>query len=308
MKIDFGYVSICLSEYNCSPAGNVTVTQAEKLPSQEARIRRIKGVALKNLQNTKRIMFFNKAHGIALYRFASQLIPLATHEITDGWPWWEDTEIAAELKNIGSLIKKNDFKVSTHPPQVCVLNSPDPHGFQWVEKYLDYHNRLLDLMGLDDTAKIVFHVGGGYGDLDKSLEQAAANYNHLSPELRRRIVLENDDTTFSAVQVLHLCQKIGAPMVLDIHHHWCRNDGENIEEILPDIFATWYDRPPKIHVSTPKSKKDFRSHADYIDTEKVLPFLHIAKNVGPFDIMVEAKAKDKALLRFRSELASRGFR
>ncbi len=305
MELDFGFVSICLSEHNCSPAGSVTVTAAAKLADAEARIRKFKKVALKNLLNTKRIMFFNKAHSIGLYRFASQLIPLATHEYTDGWQWWEDTEIEKDLQGIGKLIAENGFKVSTHPPQVCVFNGEQDGSFEWVRRYLRYHNRLLDCMGLDAASKIVFHVGKGYENPKEGLKRAVDNFHSLPEHQRSRIILENDDTTYTAAQVLQLCLEIGVPMVLDIHHHWCRNDGENIEELLPQIFATWrgQKRPPKIHVSTPKNERKFRDHAEYIDTERVAPLIKKALSIGPFDIMIEAKAKDKALLKFRSELA-----
>ena len=74
----------------------------------------------------------------------------------------------------------------------------------------------------------------------------------LPRAVRSRLVIENDDRTYSAKDTLKLCQKAGVPMVFDLHHHLCRNDGEDFRDLLPDIFATWRDRPPKVHLSSPK--------------------------------------------------------
>lgn len=303
MGVEYGFVSICLSERACSPAGNVTVKTLSNLPNEESRLRKVRETAKKNLINTLRIMYFNKAHRIKLYRFASQLIPLATHEATKDWSWWSDGDLLPELRKIGRVINENGFRVSTHPPQVCVLNSPKPETFMWVEEYLSYHSRLFEVMEIATEPVMVFHLGGGYGNLVRSIDQLKANFRSLSPEYQEKIVLENDDTTFTAFQVLELCEELKVPMVLDIHHHWCNNNGEDVLKLLPRIMDTWSDRkrPPKIHLSSPKSPDQSKAHADYIDTERVLPFLRRLTSLGDVDIMVEAKQKDKALLRFRKE-------
>ena len=87
--IAFGFVAICLSEKNCSPAGNVTVKSVQGLSTEAAR-RRIVSTAARNIENTIRIMHFLRGHNLSLYRMSANLIPLATHPITDGFRWWED--------------------------------------------------------------------------------------------------------------------------------------------------------------------------------------------------------------------------
>ena len=82
---------------------------------------------------------------------------------------------------------------------------------------------------------------------------------------------------------------------------------ESLEELLPAIFETWSHTniPPKVHISSPKSEKEFRAHADYINLEFIKPFLHIAKKINyNFDIMIESKQKDLAMLQLISELSS----
>jgi len=303
VAVGLGFVSICLSEKDCSPAGDVTVKSIERLPDREARIERIRRTARRNLENTLRILWFLKGNGLSCYRFATHLIPLATHEATDGWEWWQDPLLEPLLARIGQVIRQESFRVSTHPPQLCVLNAAEPGVFAWVERYTDYHVRLFRTMGLDETTKIVLHVGKRFpGGNQAGLRQALANVERLPEAVRARLVLENDDRTFSAKETLTLCQQAGVPMVFDLHHHWCRNDGEDYRDLLPAVFATWRDRPPKVHLSTPRSPEDVRAHADYVDAGFVEPFLEYAASLGSFDVMVEAKMKDLAALRLRQEL------
>lgn len=89
-------------------------------------------------------------------------------------------------------------------------------------------------------------------------------------------------------------------MVLDYHHHLCNNNGEKIEDFIERIFKTWDndDLIPKIHFSSPKSKKEFRSHSDYVDVDAFLNFLERIKFTNQdIDIMLEVKEKDEALFR-----------
>ena len=98
---------------------------------------------------------------------------------------------------------------------------------------------------------------------------------------------------------LNLCKKLKIPFVLDYHHHVCNNNGINIDNYLKEIFATW-NTTPKIHFSSPKSKtkKEFRSHNDYINVEDFIEFLNKIKHLNiDLDIMLEAKAKDEALFK-----------
>lgn len=303
VPVGLGFVSICLSEKDCSPAGDVTVKSVERLLDRATRLDRIRRTARRNLANTLRILWFLKGNALTCYRFATHLIPLATHPVTDGWAWWEDGELRPLLLQIGEVVRREGFRVSTHPPQLCVLNSPDPEVFVWVERYTAYHVRLFDAMGLDETAKIVLHVGKRLrGGAAAGLGQALSNLERLPAAVHSRLALENDDRTFSAQETLSLCRRAGLPMVFDLHHHRCRSDGEDFRALLPEVFATWRDRPPKVHLSSPRSERDPRAHADFVDPGFVEPFLEYAVSLGAFDVMVEAKMKDLAALRLRADL------
>ena len=110
MQLDFGFVSICLSEKDCSPAGNVTVKQVKTLEPEQRRARILR-VAKRNLENTLRIMWFLDAHGFKVYRLSANLVPLATHEITRGWAWWEEEELLATGARIGQVAREKGYRL-----------------------------------------------------------------------------------------------------------------------------------------------------------------------------------------------------
>lgn len=301
--IAFGFVAICLSEKGCSPAGNITVKSIQALDDEAIR-HRIVSTASRNIENTIRIMHFLRGNGLILYRMSANLIPLATHPLTDGFHWWDEPSLAELLSRLGELIRSQEVRISSHLPQVCVLSTPKDDVFEWLLRYGEYHRRLFTAMGLDERAKIVLHVGGSYNNPERALKQAEENFARLDPWLQQRLVLENDDRSFTARQVLSLCTRLGIPMVFDYHHHTVLNEGETtaeLEELLGQAFATWTDRPPKVHMSSPKSTKQPRAHADYVDWQFALPFFHLVERLGPerLDVMVEAKQKDLAALALR---------
>jgi UV DNA damage endonuclease len=143
-------------------------------------------------------------------------------------------------------------------------------------------------MGLDRRAKLVTHVGGGYKDKKKSLERFLENWKRLPERITGRFTLENDDKTFTAGEVLFLCARLGLPMVLDIHHYRCNPGDDDLAGIFPEIISTWArtSLPPKIHISSPKSPVDFRSHHDFVSADDLYPFLKLAREFNhDLDVM-----------------------
>jgi UV DNA damage endonuclease len=119
------------------------------------------------------------------------------------------------------------------------------------------------------------------------------------------IMLENDDTTFTVKDTLYLCEKLGVPMVFDYHHHIANHDVEDWRSDWQRIIGTWKHSslPIKMHISSPRSEKDFRAHADTIDPEMFLRFLHgINGTVPEIHCMIEAKQKDAALFQLVHDL------
>jgi UV DNA damage endonuclease len=220
LGINLGFVAICLSEKDCSPAATVPLKSVANLPPDAVRSR-VERTALRNLINTLRIMYFLPSHGLKLYRFSSGLIPLATHPITDGWAWWDEPALRKEMEKIGRVAKSHGIRLSMHAPSQVILNAPKPETFEWTTRYLEYLDRLFAAMKLGPETKVVFHVGGLYGNKAKALDMLRQNVGVLKQTQRDRIVLENDDKLFTAEEVLAVAEELGFPMVLDVHHHLC---------------------------------------------------------------------------------------
>lgn len=297
----WGYCCLSLGLPDATTSHTVTVTNLRKIPEREDRISRLRRIALENLENTVRLLRYNQAYQVQMYRFSSQLVPLATHEETAGWNYCED--LGEALRRVGEVVRETGIRVSTHPGQHTVINSPVKSVWELARKDLDYHQSILQGMGLGTDAVMVVHVGGAYGDREESGQRFIRRFRELPEEVRDRLVVENDDRSFSIGDVLKICQAIGRPMVLDVHHHRVLSRGESLERLLPEIFASWEGVVPKVHFSSPKSETDPRSHADDVEPEDFMDFYRICDG-RDFDAMIEAKRKDLALFKLRDQVSS----
>lgn len=301
--IRLGYACISVKNKN-NPNKKTTVAQINKL-EPAARLKKLRQVMQTNFFNLMDLLAYNVEHQIFLYRLPSEFVPLATHPVTTDWNWAE--EFAWDFRKAGEYIRKHKIRVTAHSGHYSILNTDKPSVLQSTIDDFRYHARVFDLLGLDDNSVLVTHVGGVYEDRSAALDRFAANFEQLPTEVKRRLVVENDDVSFTMVEVLELCERIGVPMVLDIHHHKCLSNGEDWVEYLPRIIATWGNRTPKIHVSSPKSEDDFRAHADNIDPEEFLSYMTALSDYD-LDVMLECKNKDDALLTLRRNLEKRGFK
>jgi len=303
MKIRLGYVAIALNLNNCSTSKTITVTSFNKLTNDESKLFKLRNILNENLNNTLRILRYNKSYNIKIYRLTSKLVPLATHPLTGNWDYVN--EFRDKFIEIGQYIKENNFRISAHPDHFTVINTNKKTVLESSLIDLTYHNTILKTMQLDQSYKLVVHVGGAYQDKEKSIERFILSYNKLPEEIKKRIILENDDKVYNITDVLNICNIINIPMVLDVHHHKYNNNGESLNKMLKAVFDTWKNErfPPKIHFSSPKNEKNYRSHSDYINIEEFMSFIKIAKKLDTdFDIMLEAKSKDLALFKLVKEL------
>jgi len=154
---------------------------------------------------------------------------------------------------------------------------------------------------------MVVHVGSSVEGKTSSIERFITNFKKYPVEITSRLMLENDDKTFTAKEVLQLCKAIKIPMVLDVHHHNCNNDGEPLAPMLKDIFSTWDGEyfPPKIHFSTPRDGEKDRKHSDYINAEDFAAFIEKCIPINrDIDVMLEAKMKDLSLFKLAEDIKS----
>ncbi|HEY9702057.1 MAG TPA: UV DNA damage repair endonuclease UvsE, partial [Allocoleopsis sp.] len=147
-----------------------------------------------NLNCTLNILKYNKENGFYFFRISSELVPFASHPINEV-EWWKLFD--KKLEEIGKFIKENNMRISMHPDQFVLINSPDEKIFQKSLKDLEYHCRILEGMGLDSSAKIQIHVGGVYNDKPKAIERFIDRYNKLPLNIKNRLVIENDDKSYS---------------------------------------------------------------------------------------------------------------
>ncbi|MET7018956.1 UV DNA damage repair endonuclease UvsE [Bacillus mycoides] len=303
MIMRFGYVSHAMALWDCSPAKTMTFTSWKKLNKQE-REDKLYNVTLQNLEHTIRILHYNIAHEIPLYRLSSSIVPLATHPEVE----FDYIQLFAPLwRKIGALIQEHNLRVSFHPNQFTLFTSDKPHITTNAITDMTYHYNVLDAIGITDSSYINIHVGGAYGNKESAIGRFHENIKKLPSHIKKQMTLENDDKTYTTSETLAICQKENIPFVFDYHHHIANLCDEPLERLLPAIFKTWSHTnvPPKVHISSPKSEKEFRAHSDYIDLEFIKPFLHIAKKVDRnFDIMIESKQKNLALLQLIEELSS----
>lgn len=304
--IRLGYVAMSMELKNASPSQTMTYTQFQKLDDRDAAIRKLERIALKNLENTFRMLKHNAASDIHFYRFTSRLIPLANHEELSDWNYIKP--LKDSLHEIGRFVKEHEMRVDFHPDHFVLINSMKKDVLKTAIATLKMHYLLLKHMGIDPIHRCVLHVGGNYKDRENSLERFIDNWMLVPHPLQKMIILENDDTSFTLEDTLYLCEKLNIPLVFDYHHHLAHHADPNWEVHWNRVVQTWENSPLpiKMHISSPKSEKEFRHHSDYIDIDMFFRFLKEIKDTVPqIDCMIEAKRKDEALFQLMKEVKQR---
>ncbi|MCZ0960027.1 UV DNA damage repair endonuclease UvsE [Paracoccus benzoatiresistens] len=193
--------------------------------------------------------------GIDMYRMSSDLAPYATHP---DMPQFHGMvgESDAELAALGRKARGLDMRLSFHPSQFVLLNSPDPALTRKSIWDLSSQAEMLDRMGMGPEAVLVTHVGGVYDDREESRARWIEGYNQCPDHVRRRLVLENDDIRFSAADVLWIHDRCGVPLIFDYQHFWCLNpEGLALRPTLERFVRSWPDGVrPKIHFSSPRTE------------------------------------------------------
>ncbi len=289
MLVRLGYVAIstAIDVTSSSP-----YTYSEYLNKRN--IDKLDDVIKSNLLGLEEILKYNVKNNIHFYRMSSKIIPLATK---DDVKFNYTTKYKKYYNRISKIINDNNLRVDFHPDQFCVLNSTNKDVVKNSIDILNYHYKLLNMMKIKDKV-LILHVGSNVLGKDNSIKRFVNNFNKLPDYLKKCIVIENDDKVFNVNDTLKISDMINVPIVLDYHHYKCNKSDIDIER----IFKTWNIKP-KLHFSSPKNKKDFRSHGDYINSNDFIEFIEfIRKYNTDVDIMLEAKMKDEALSRLVREL------
>jgi UV DNA damage endonuclease len=209
MKVRLGYVAIALGLPKVTSSSNVTYTYYQRLADKEKQLNKLKQITLSNMNDLEKIILYNVEHGIHFYRLTSALVPLATHPLVN-WNYRDMFKI--EFNRIGKLIKKHQMRVDTHPDQFNVINSMNDQVVQNTMHNLWFHAHLFEDLGID-TGKMVLHVGSAAGGKEEALKRFETNFKTYPKEITSKLILENDDKTFTTKETLQLCQNLEVPMV-----------------------------------------------------------------------------------------------
>ena len=286
--MSIGYACLTIGEENTG----LTICQLKNASPQKLR-----DMIANNLTSLETMLEYNSKNRIKLFRISSDLIPFGSHPVNQIC-WWE--EFKPRLTEIGRKLRAEGIRVSMHPGQYTVLNSPVQEVVDRAVLDLVYHARVLDSLQTEESSKIILHIGGSYGDKKAAADRFIREYQLLPEEVRRRLILENDERNYTIAEVLYIAEAIGCPVVFDNLHHRINPSREFREEVewIERCQATWREKdgPQKIHYSQQKEGSNPGSHSDTIATAAFLEFFERLPVSIP-DIMLEVKDKNLSAVK-----------
>ena len=258
-------------------------------------------LALANCQDLLKVLQWNEQHDIRFFRISSDIFPWASEYKLSDLPDFD--AICGALQDAGDYIEDHGHRITSHPGPFNKLTSPRESVVLNTIRDLDIHGELFDMLGLSRTPynKLNIHVGAHYNDKPMAVANFNRNFHRLSDAAKSRLTVENDDkaSLYSTKELYDsVYQVIGIPIVHDIHHHKFCTGGVDDEEAMLYAAMTWGDITPVVHYSESRSieqndpKIRDNAHSDYV-------YNYIDTHGLDVDVMIEAKAKELALLRYR---------
>ena len=294
--MNLGYACI-----NMSMGKKVTTNRAMvKRTFQSKGLDYVSELALLNAKDIIKILEWNRMNGISLFRLSSTIVPWGDH--IDLTQLKDYKEIKSELKKAGDFAKFWNMRVNSHPGPFVVLTSPKEEVVINAIADLELHGKIFDMMGLSKTLynNINIHCNGVYGDKQSAMDRFIQNFKRLSPSVRNRLTIENDDkaSMYSVLDLMYIHKHTSIPIVFDYHHHQFCTGGLSEEEALKLAATTWpKDIKQEVHYSESKAlhennaKEKPQAHSIYINA--------LPNTYGlDLDVMVEAKGKELAILPF----------
>ena len=279
---------------------------------------RLWDIMVHNIASYKRLIEYvgSLPPELRMVRLGSDVLPVYT-EPTWSYYWRKPDVVAYAEKafaEVGQTARALDVRLSMHPGQFTVLASDSEDIVERSIEEFEYHVDCIRWMGYGkqfQDFKCNVHISGRKGP--QGIKDAL---KRLSPEARNTITIENDENKWGLEHSLELVDHCA--LVLDIHHHWCR-EGEYIhptDDRFARVIDSWRGVRPVIHYSYSRNewlpadfahdtmpdmaalleagykKAKLRAHSDYYPNQLVndwaLSFLDYA------DIMCESKCKNLA--------------
>lgn len=256
-----------------------------------------------NLHVLDTMIEYNHQEGIRLFRISSDIIPFGSDYAVNNLDW--PSLFEPLFTKIGNKIRDYGIRVSMHPGQYTVLNSPREEVVIRAIDDLRYHTLFLDSLGVDSEHKIILHIGGVYNDKEIAIERFCRVYGQLDQGIKNRLIIENDDRSYTIKEVLAISEKTGAPVVYDNLHHAINGGSES----HPDSYwinlakQTWKEKDgrAKVHYSQQQLNGREGSHSQFIRIDE---FMNYYEDVSPCEVDIMLEVKDKNLSAVKCHLAT----
>lgn len=263
-------------------------------------------LARKNLNNLLFMIEWNEKCKINVFRMSSEIFPFATHP--EFYKKYDIEQFRNKLQEIGNYAKSLGHRLTFHPGQFNQLTSLRDEVVDKTVVELDFHSKILDMMGIDKQGVMIIHGGGKAGGKSEALARLKKNYSKLSESSRSRLVLENCEMAYSIQDLLPISHELKIPIVIDYHHHNINagniKNKQELVDITNKVLEIWKYREitPLFHVSESKpgvtetdSITARRAHSDYV--EKLPEALLETLKTNKIDLDVEAKMKEQAVFK-----------
>lgn len=240
----------------------------------------------RNVSDLIELLKISKGMGLTIFRLGSDIIPFASHE-SFAREWMEEALI--EIKGVAKVVRDFGIRITMHPGQFVVLNSPDERAIQRSLRELEYHFKVLDALGEGENGVVVVHVGGTYGDKRKAMKRFEAVVEE-NGWLKRRLAVENDEKHYTIVDVLELAETLDIPVVFDYLHHKLNPSPLNIERVID----TWRGIP-EMHLSSQREGGRPGEHGEFVSPRDLEEFVSLIPEGVRVDVIIEAKKKEEAI-------------
>ena len=300
-------------QYN---TGTTTVAWLRR-QTREVAEQRLWDLMIQNIESTRKLI---ERVGILdehlrMVRISSDLLPVYTH---NDWSYfWRRPEVVAYCEThfgqVGDIARLHNVRLSFHPGQFTVLASDNPGIVQRSIEEFEYHADMARYMGYGkkfQDFKINVHISGRQGP-----EGIRRAYSRLSPEAKNCITIENEENSWGLDDCLSISDIV--PIVLDVHHHWCR-EGVYVDptsDSVKRVVDSWRGLRPTMHYSISREdvlvghskdalpdmaqlltegfkKQKMRAHSDFYWNNAVNEW--VVEFLNTHDIMCESKAKNLA--------------
>jgi len=297
IKNRMGYCCLCLSldkEKVTTNRGMVKKTFLEKGLSY------VSELVVKNTEDLIKIIKFNSEKEIKMYRMSSDMFPWMSEYEIEELPDYDI--IKKNLKIAGEISMDKDQRLSFHPSPYCVIASENPNVVIKSIKELRQHGEIMDLMGLERSHKypINIHINTTKPTKEESAKRFLETFSILPESVKSRLVVENDDkkSQFTPTDLNNMIhKKSGIPITYDFLHHKCNPDDLSEIEALDLCISTWPDGIiPLTHFSDSRKIYEDSSAKEVAHSDWIWSKIETYDRI--FDIELEVKMKDLALLRY----------